>query len=47
MYELTHKEGWKTLARYVDGVGWFEWDSDWQLKDDCWVWCEKVSQHYA
>jgi hypothetical protein len=46
MFELTHKEGWKTLARMVkesDGsVSWYEWDSDWKLRDDCWIWCEEI-----
>lgn len=45
MYELTHEEGWKTLARMVEtseGTKWFEWDSDWELKDDCWIWCEEI-----
>lgn len=45
MFELTHKEGWKTLARMVEtseGIKWFEFDSDWELRDDCWVWCEEI-----
>ena len=45
MFELTHKEGYKTLARMVetsDGIKWFELDSDWELKSDCWVWCEEI-----
>ena len=47
MFELTHKEGWKTLARMVetsDGLKYFELGSDWELKSDCWVWCEEIKQ---
>jgi hypothetical protein len=46
MFELTHKEGWKTLARMVEkadgSTAWYEWDSDWELRDDCWIWCEEI-----
>ena len=46
MYELTHKDGYKLLARMVeraDGtIAWYEWGTDWELKSDCWVWCEEL-----
>ena len=41
MFELTHKDGFKVLAEYKDGLGWFDLQG-YQLKDDCFVWCDEL-----
>ena len=41
MFELTHKDGFKLIAEYKDGLGWFDLQG-FQLKDDCWVWCDEI-----
>ena len=43
MFELTHKEGFKVLAEYKDGLGWYDLDG-YKLKEDCWVWSEELKQ---
>jgi hypothetical protein len=32
MFELTHKDGFKVLAEYKDGLGWFDLEG-YQLKN--------------
>ena len=43
MFELTHKEeyGYKVLAEYKEELGWYDLQG-YQLKDDCWVWCDEL-----
>jgi hypothetical protein len=41
MFELTHKDGFKVLAEYKDGLGWYDLEG-YKLKEDCWVWCEEI-----
>jgi len=36
MYELTYSDGTKILAEYKEGLGWYEYDTVWELNvDDC------------
>lgn len=43
MFELTHKDGFKVLAEYREGLGWFDLQG-YQLKDDCWIWCDELNK---
>ncbi len=42
MFELTHKDGFKVLAEYKEGIGWFDLEG-YQLNEGCWVWCEEIN----
>ncbi len=41
MYELTHKDGTKVLATYIDGLGFFDLHG-FKLKDNCWIDCVEL-----
>ena len=41
IFELTDKDGFKVLAEYKGGIGWFDLEG-YQLNEGCWVWCEEI-----
>ena len=46
MYELTHKDGFKVLVEYKEGLGWYDLEG-YKLREDCWIWYEPIYTVYG